>query len=55
MVGELTPNRLSLCGFPALPHWFHTFLKDCGGGESLRMTTCLESILVGMQGHVPCR
>ena len=24
------------------------------GGESLRITICLESMLVGMQGHVPC-
>ena len=31
------------------------FLKNCGGGESLRSTTCLKTVVRSKQGHAPCK
>ena len=32
-----------------------TFLKDCGRGESLATTTCLNTVVGGKQGHALCK
>ena len=34
---------------------YTTLLKDCGRGEGLAITTCLESVVCGEQGHAPCK
>ena len=39
------PSRDSFCT---------AFLKHCGRAESLGITTCLECVNGGMQGHAPC-
>ena len=31
------------------------FLKNCGRGENFRTTTCLKTVVGGMQGHAPCK
>ena len=31
------------------------FLKNCGRGESLRITTCPKTVIGGKQGHAHCR
>ena len=32
-----------------------TFLENCGRGEGLRTTTCLELVVVGKHGHALCK
>ena len=54
-VGELL--QLGFQDVSFLPSWatfFTTFLINCGGGESLRTTTCLGTVVGGRQGHAPC-
>ena len=33
---------------------FHHITKNCGGGESLRTTACLETVIGRRQGHALC-
>ena len=41
-----TPNGFSGCSIPALLRYFSTtYLKNCGGGEGLRTTTCLKAVV----------
>ena len=32
-----------------------TFLMNCGRSESLRIVTCLKTVVGGKQGHAPCK
>ena len=32
-----------------------TFPKNCGRDESLRITTCLQTVARDKQGHAPCK
>ena len=45
-VAFLPPSRASFCT---------TVLKNCGRGESLWTTTYNRTVVVGKQGHAPCR
>ena len=40
---------------PSRDNFSTTILKNCGRGESLRITTCLRTVVEGKQGHVPCK
>ena len=50
-MGREAPNGLSGCSLPELV--YTTFPKNFGRGESLDTTTCLESVVLGKQGHAP--
>ena len=40
---------------PLCASFYTTFLKNCGRCESLVTTTCLKTVVVGKQGHAPCK
>ena len=46
-----SPNGFSGCSVPAVPG---TFLTNCGRGENLGTTTCLNNMVGGKQGLVAC-
>ena len=50
--GRVTYSEFSGCCIPA--SFSTTFLKYCGRGESLRNTTCAETVVGGKQRHAPC-
>ena len=40
---------------PSPASFSSTFLKNCGRGESLGITTCLNNVVGGKQGHALCK
>ena len=40
---------------PSQARFSTTFLKNCGRGEGLRTTICLETVVGGKQGRAPCK
>ena len=43
------------CVSGLLASFYATLLGCCGRGENLGTTTCLNSVVGGKQGYVPCR
>ena len=40
---------------PSWASFSTTFPKNCGAGESLRTTTCLNTVVRGKEGHAACK
>ena len=54
--GRGASNGLSKCRVLALLSSFcTTFLKNCGRGGGIWTITCVDSVVGGMQRHVPCK
>ena len=54
LVGEVVMDFLDVAPLPSRASVFTTFLTNCGRGESLGTTTCLNPVVGGRQGHTPC-
>ena len=53
--GRLDPMSFQDVAFlPSRNSFSTTFVKNCGRGGSLRITTCLITVVGGKQGRAPC-
>ena len=54
-VGELIIGSHDVAFLPSRASFSTTFLKNCGRGESLRTTTCLEAVVGVSTGMLPVK
>ena len=53
-VGEQLIGFQDVVFMPSSASFSTTSLKNCGRGESFRITTCLYTVVGGKQGHASC-